>query len=134
MSRYRAAMDALPVSTDLAAELVAEANTAFQLNIGLFHELDALMGLTAPLQLPRPAAGASPSEACPFAKYLGAGLPVTAELTCPRLAKYARSGGQRQWLSSEARPLVQLAAGIAGVAALAVGEVVAAFAECCAFP
>ena len=127
-------MDALPVSTDLAAELVAEANTAFQLNIGLFHELDALMGLTAPLPLPQPAAGASPSEACPFAKYLGAGLPEPEGLTCPRLAKDARSGDRRPWLSGEARPLVQLAVGITGVAALAVSEVVAAFAECCAFP
>jgi heme oxygenase len=41
-ARYREGLDAMPLAEGEAARLVEEANRAFDLNVGLFSELDAL--------------------------------------------------------------------------------------------
>jgi heme oxygenase len=41
-TRYRDGLDAMPLAEGEAARLVEEANRAFDLNVGLFSELDAL--------------------------------------------------------------------------------------------
>lgn len=94
--RYRSAMDTLPVDAALTAELVAEANVAFELNIGLFHELDARMaaeGFVAPplSRDPNTTASAAASGACPFAQYVAEGRPVPEGMVCARLAAQRRS-------------------------------------------
>jgi heme oxygenase len=45
--RYREGLDAMPLAEGDAARLVEEANRAFDLNVGLFSELDALRTVTA---------------------------------------------------------------------------------------
>jgi len=89
-------MDTLPVDAALTAELVAEANVAFELNIGLFHELDARMaaeGFVAPplSRDPNTTASAAASGACPFAQYVAEGRPVPEGMVCARLAAQRRS-------------------------------------------
>lgn len=60
---YRAALDALPISAELASAIVEEANAAFRLNMQLFRHLDERMGLAkVPLG---PNQQADPKK-CPF--------------------------------------------------------------------
>ena len=96
-------MDTLPVDAALTAELIAEANVAFELNIGLFHELDARMaaeGFVAP-PLSRAPGAAAASGACPFAQYVAEGRPLPEGMVCARLAAQRRSeeeAAERRWL------------------------------------
>jgi heme oxygenase len=46
-ARYREGLDAMPLADGEAARLVEEANRAFDLNVGLFSELDALRAAPA---------------------------------------------------------------------------------------
>ena len=46
-ARYREGLDAMPLAEGEAARLVEEANRAFDLNVGLFCELDALRAAPA---------------------------------------------------------------------------------------
>ena len=108
--RYRSAMDTLPVDAALTAELVAEANAAFELNIGLFHELDARMaaeGFVAP-PLPPPAAAAP--GACPFAKHVAEGRPLPEGMVCARMAAKRRIEEEeaQQRRLRQIRPLLAL--------------------------
>lgn len=98
-------MDMLPVDAALTAELVAEANAAFELNIGLFHELDARMadeGFVAPPPSREPAAAGAgaASGACPFAKHVAEGRPLPEGMVCQRLAAKRRSEEEalQRWL------------------------------------
>jgi len=98
---YRERLDTLPVASDTADRMVAEANFAFELNTHLFYELDVLAGFIqandVPPLVPKPlpsagvhvpppplASATSPDSAavaaaaaagCPFASLAKAGVP-----------------------------------------------------------
>ena len=113
-TRYRHTLDSLCVSDELASQIVAEANLAFHLNIGLFLELDALNGheeeepasLTTEtlvdgagdgalhaLSTDASVTAAAPAAGCPFAKYAAqSGSP---SMKCQRFAAAERAAAER---------------------------------------
>ena len=103
-AQYRERLDALSLPPGEAQRIVAEAERAFELNIGLFHELDRHLPARQPASTPTTSARASDGAAageklpagCPFAKLAAEpGSPVYG-MKCQRVsAAEVRLGRER---------------------------------------